>query len=262
MSTRVDMITDFYSKYVEDDRLDRTRRGQLEFFTTMEYIHRFAHKGSKVLELGAGTGRYSVTLAKEGMNVTALELTEKHLEVLKSKCTDLPNIEAVQGDATDLSRFKDNSFDVTLAFGPMYHLYEKEDINKAIDEAIRVTKKDGVILFAFISVFAILQANYLYGNWAAGEKENFTEDYRIRHFEEQLFTGYDITEFEGLFDDKPVEHITTAGVDWILEGLQVRDDFSFSDEDFEKFKKWYLAFAEKREMLGNTNHLLYICRKR
>ena len=262
MSTRTKMISEFYTGYDEETRLERSRRGQLEFFTTMEYIHRFAKKDSKVLEIGAGTGRYSVALAREGLDVTAVELVENNLMILRKNSEEIKNLKSFQGDAMDLSQFADDSFDLTLVFGPMYHLYEETDINKAIDEAIRVTKKNGVLLFAFISVFSIMYANYLYGNWAAGEEENFTKDYRIRHFEEQLFTGYDITEFENLFEKKTVEHITTAGVDWFLEAVQGRPDFSFTDEDFERFKQWYLAFAEKREMLGGTNHLLYICRKR
>ncbi|MBP5153336.1 MAG: class I SAM-dependent methyltransferase, partial [Lachnospiraceae bacterium] len=247
MSTRTDMISRFYTEYDEETRLDRTRRGQLEFFVTMDYIHRYAGKNSKILEIGAGTGRYSIALAKEGLDVTSVELVENNLAVLKKNSEGLKNIQAFQGDALDLSRFSDETFGVTLVFGPMYHLYEPADIQRAIDEAVRVTKKGGVLLFAFISVFAIMAANYLYGNWAEGEEENFTPDKRIRHFEEQLFTGYDITEFEALFNEKPVEHLATAGVDWVLEAIQKRDDFSFSDEDFEKFKKWYLAFAENRE---------------
>ena len=261
MSTREKMISDFYAKSEEETRLERTRHGQLEYFITMEYIHRYAGKGTKVLEVGAGTGRYSVELAKEGMDVTSVELVESNLEILKKKSEGIENIKSYQGDATDLSQFADDSFDVTLVFGPMYHLYEADDINKAIDEAIRVTRKGGTIMFAFISVFGIMAANYLYGRWAEGEEENFTKDYKLRRFEEQLFTGYDISEFEALFDKKPAEHITTAGTDWILEPVEDRGDFSFSDEDFERFKKWYLRFAEKREMLGVTNHLLYICRK-
>ena len=123
-----------------------------------------------------------------------------------------------------------------------------------------MTKPGGVILFAFISVFAIMYANYFYGNWAAGEKENFTDDYQVRHFKEQLFTGYDVTEFEQLFVNKPVEWITTAGTDGILEPIEKRTDFSMSDEEFDSMAAWYLNFAEKRELLGNTSHLLYICR--
>ena len=77
-----------------------------------------------------------------------------------------------------------------------------------------------------------------------------------------MFTGYDVTEFEQLFDGKPVEWITTAGTDGILEPIEERPDFLIKDEDFDAFTAWYLAFAEKRELLGNTSHLLYICRKK
>ena len=262
MSTRKEIVSGYYDQYDEDGRLGRTRHGQLEYYTTMTYIHRYAAKGSKILEIGAGTGRYSIALAKEGMDVTALELAEGNLAVLRENSRGLENLASYQGDATDLSRFADNCFDVTLSFGPMYHLFEAGDVDRAIDEAIRVTKPGGVILFAFISVFAIMYANYFYGNWAAGQEENFTDDYKVRHFKEQLFTGYDVTEFEGLFQTKPVDWLATTGVDGLLEPIEKRPDFSLSDEDFQALAEWYLAFSEKRELLGTTNHLLYICRKR
>ncbi len=261
MSTRTEIVTGFYDQADENSRLQRSRHGQLEFAVTMNYIHRYAAPGARVLEIGAGTGRYSVALAKEGMDVTAVELAESNLAVLRKNSEGVGHIRSFQGDATDLSRFEDQSFDVTLVLGPMYHLYDPEDVHKAIDEAIRVTRKDGVILIAFISVFGIMYANYLTGNWAAGQEENFTRDYSIRHFKEQLFTGYDIVEFEQLFEGKPVRRITTTGTDGILEAIEDRPDFEISDKDFPAFVDWYLAFSEKRELLGNTNHLLYICRR-
>ena len=261
MSTREEIVSGFYGQYDEDGRTTRSRHGQLEYYTTMTYIHRYAARKSKILEVGAGTGRYSIALAKEGMDVTAVELVESNLTVLRENSKGMPNLQSFQGDATDLSRFPDNSFDVTLSFGPMYHLYEADEVNRAIDEAIRVTKPNGVILFAFISVFAIMYANYFYGNWTEGQEENFTDDYQVRHFKEQLFTGYDVAEFESLFNGKSVKWITTAGVDGLIEPIEKRPDFSMSDEDFDALVKWYLAFSEKRELLGTTNHLLYICRK-
>ena len=262
MSTREEIIRSFYQEANEDSRLQRTRHGQLEYAVTMHYIHRFAVPDARVLEIGAGTGRYSIALAREGMNVTAVELVESNLAVLRENSRGIENLQSFQGDATDLSRFEDQSFDVALVLGPLYHLYETEDVRKAIDEAIRVTKKGGVILFAFISVYGIMYANYLSGNWAAGQEENFTEDYKIRHFKEQLFTGYDVTEFEKLFDGKPVQYISTTGTDGILESVEDRADFQITDEDFPAFVNWYLTFSEKRELLGSTNHLLYICRKK
>ena len=261
MSTREEIIRGFYGKYDEDGRLQRSRHGQLEYAVTMNYIHRFAAPGDSVLEVGAGTGRYSIALAKEGMDVTAVDLLESNLALLRENSKGLEHLRTFKGDATNLSGFADQAFDVTLVLGPLYHLYEKEDIHKAIDEAIRVTKKNGVILFAFISVFGIMYANYFYGRWAAGQQENFTGDYKVRHFKEQLFTGYDVAEFEELFDEKPIQWITTTGTDGIIESIEDWADFSITDKDFPAFVNWYLAFSEKRELLGNTNHLLYICRK-
>lgn len=262
MVTRKEIVKSFYDRTDEDGRLQKNRHGQLEYRTTMTYIHRYAGIGSKILEVGAGTGRYSIALAKEGMDVTAVELVESNLAVLRENSMGLENIKSYQGDATDLTRFADDSFDVTLVFGPMYHLYEADEVNRAIDEAIRVTKPGGVMLFAFLSVFAIMYANYFYGNWAAGQEENFTVDYQVKHFKEQLFTGYDVTEFEKLFQEKPVDWITTTGADGLVEPIEERPDFSLSDDDFKAFAEWYLAFSEKRELLGCTSHLLYICRKR
>ena len=262
MSTRKEIISRFYERADEDSRLQRSRHGQLEYAVTMHYIRRFAAPGASVLEIGAGTGRYAVALAKEGMDVTAVELAENNLAVLRENCRGIPNIRPLQGDAADLSVLADGSFDLTLSLGPMYHLYEPEEVHKAIREAIRVTKPDGTLLFAFLSVFGIMYANYFTGKWALGQAENFTADYEVRHFKEQMFTGYDVTEFEGLFDGEPVDWITTAGTDGALEAIEDRPDFCIPDEDFDAFANWYLHFAEKRELLGSTNHLLYICRKR
>ena len=127
---------------------------------------------SKVLDL-LSAELTSTAISTWFDDCTAVELLERHLAVLRENSRGIGSLEAVQGDATDLGRFADNTFDVTLSLGPMYHLYEKDEIDKAIDEAIRVTKPGGAVLFAFISVYGIMYANYLQGNWAAGEEENF-----------------------------------------------------------------------------------------
>jgi len=261
MSKRMEIVSSFYDEIDEDSRLNKSRHGQLEYRTTMEYIHRYAKPGAKVLEVGAGTGRYSIALAKEGHEVTAVELVESNLEVLRKNSSDVKNIISYQGDALNLSRFEENQFDVTLLFGPMYHLYEKEDVHKAIEEAIRVTKNDGIILVAFLSVYAIMNNNYLDGTFVAGVEENFDDRFKVKHFEEQLFTGYDIVEFEQLFESHKTKHLTTAAADNILELAEGRADFQMSEEAFELFVKYHLATCEKRELLGSSSHLLYICKK-
>lgn len=261
MSKRIEILRSFYDDIDEDSRLNRSRQGQLEYITTMNYIHRYAKTGAKILEIGAGTGRYSIALAKEGYNVTAVELVETNLEVLKNNSVGIENIISYQGDALNLDRFEDNQFDITLLFGPMYHLYDKKEVHKALDEAIRVTKKGGIILTAFLSVYAIMNNNYLRETLAAGIEMNFDDNYKVKHFEDQLFTGYDIVEFEQLFESHNTKYLTTAAVDNILETAERRTDFKMSDADFELFVKYHLATCEKRELLGSSSHLLYICKK-
>lgn len=258
---RTEIMNTIYSGQSENTRLTRSRHGQLEYLTTMNYIHKLVPPGSKVLEVGAGTGRYSIALAKEGYDVTALELVADHLAVLRRNAAGLENIASYQGDATDLGIFADNGFDAVLVLGPMYHLFEKIEQHKALDEAIRVSKPGGVIMTAFISVYQIMYDNYLSGNFRAGLEENFDGDYRVKHFKEQGFTGFDISEFEALFSEKPVWKIALAGTDSVLELAEKAADFHLSDEDFSLFAEYHLKTCETRELLGSQTHLLYICRK-
>lgn len=258
---RADILNSIYSNCDEDARLSKTRHGQLEYLTTMRYIHQCVPAGSKVLEVGAGTGRYSIALAKEGYDVTAVELVRHNLDILRRNAAGLANLVSLQGDATDLSAFAANRFDAVLLLGPMYHLYEKADQHKALDEAIRVAKPGGVMMAAFLSVYAILFVNYLQGNFRSGLEENYDADYRVRHFQEQGFTGFDIQEFENLFAEKQVRKIALAGTDSVLELAEGKPGFQLSDDDFKLFADYHFQTCEKRELLGSHSHLLYVCRK-
>lgn len=260
---RAEMMNILYSEKEkdEDSRLTRSRHGQLEYLTTMNYIHKFVPHGSKILEVGAGTGRYSIALALEGYDVTAVELVGKNLETLRRNAAGLENITSYQGDAEDLSFFADNSFDAVLVLGPMYHLFDKAEQHRALDEAIRVSKPGGIVMAAFLSVYSIMYNNYLLGNFREGINENFDADFQARHFKEQWFTGFDIKEFEELFSDKPVQKIALAGTDSVLELAEKAHVMDLSDEDFRLFSEYHLKTCEKRELLGTQTHLLYICKK-
>ena len=140
----MDFLEEYYSNYDEEGRL-LSRHGQVEYLTTMKYIQECLAQLPEptILEVGAGTGRYSVTLAKQGYRVTAVELISHNLELLKSKLDGSEQITAIQSNALDLSVLQDASFSLTMLLGPMYHLYTREDKLKALFEAVRVTKPGG-----------------------------------------------------------------------------------------------------------------------
>lgn len=264
MEGREKIVNEFYAQYVEDDRLDRTRRGQMEYMTTMHYIHKYLKPGMKLAEIGAGTGRLSIDLAKEGFEMTSVEYTDANFAKLQKNAEGIENMTALQGDAVNLHQLKDNTFDATLLFGPMYHLYSEEDQLAALKEASRITKPDGKVFIAFISVYAIMYTNYLIeqcGDMKFGLEENYTKDYQVKHFPEQLFTGFDITEFEELVDKTSLKRIKTLATDGVIELVEIGggSNFNLSDENFEAYKKYHLAMCEKRELLGSSNHLIVIC---
>lgn len=162
-------LVDFYNHYDEDCRLT-SRHGTVEFLTTMRYIEKYLKSGDHILEIGAGTGRYSHTLARQGYTVNAIELVEHNIEVFQKNTLSNENISVIQGNALDLSVFPDNQFDITLLLGPLYHLYNKADKQQAIQEALRVTKQGGIIFVAYvISDGCLLDEGFNRGNISVSE---------------------------------------------------------------------------------------------
>jgi len=103
-------------------------------------------KDIKILDIGAGTGRLSLALAKRGAKVTALDVSEEMLEKLKNKKEKL-KIEAIVEDAGNLS-FEKETFDIVVAAFLIVHL---KDPTQFFDEAYRVLKDGGIFVVTNIN---------------------------------------------------------------------------------------------------------------
>ena len=150
-----DNLIKYYNKFNEDKRLDR-RHGIVEFTTAIKYIEEILSniENPKIIDVGCGTGKYSIYLKNKGYDVTAVELVKHNLMTLKKK--DI-SIKSYLGNAKDLSRFDDKSYDMVLLFGPMYHLISMEDKLMALKEAKRIVKENGFILISYyMNEYAII----------------------------------------------------------------------------------------------------------
>ncbi len=257
-------LIDFYNNYDEDSRLE-LRHGTVEFLTTMRYIEKYLKSGDRVLEIGAGTGRYSHALARQGYNVDAVELVEHNIEIFRKNTLANENISVVQGTALDLSAFPDNQYDITLLLGPLYHLYSKEDKQQAIREAIRVTKHGGVIFAAYvISDGCLLGEGFKRSNINVAEyiknglldPETFAAKSKPKDLFE-LVRKEDIDSLMTAFPTTRLHYVATDGC-----ALFMREAInSMDNETFQLYLKYHFSTCEREDLLGVTSHAVDIFRK-
>ena len=256
-------LEEHYNHYDEDSRL-LSRHGQVEYLTTMRYIAESLEGVSapRILEVGAGTGRYSVTLAKQGLRVTAVELIEHNLEILRSKLDGTEPITAILGNALDLSPLSDNSFDLTLLLGPMYHLYTKEEKLKALSEAVRVTKSGGHILVAYcMNEPTVIQ--YVFGLNHLREVMDLkmlTPDWHCISEPKDLFEMVRTEEIADLDASVPVKRLKLVAADGATNYLRECID-AMDDETFGKWMDFHFTICERQDLIGASHHTLDILRK-
>ncbi len=257
-------LEDYYNGYDEEGRL-LSRHGQVEYLTTMKYIReRLAETPDpKIIEVGAGTGRYSVTLAKEGVNVTAVELIQHNLEILKPKLDGSEPITAIQGNALDLSAFPDSSFDITLLLGPMYHLYTREEKLQALSEAVRVTKPGGYILVAYCMneptvVQFVFGQNHLR---EVTELNMLTKDWHCISEPKDLFELVRTEDIASLDAELPVERVKLVATDGATNYMRQYID-STDDETFEKWLDFHFTICERQDLIGASHHTLDILKRK
>ena len=256
-------IEDYYNNYDEEGRL-LSRHGQVEYLTTMKYIRECLAgvSGPQILEVGAGTGRYSVTLAKQGCRVTAVELVAHNLELLKAKLDGSEPLTAIQGNAMDLSALPDGAYDLTMLLGPMYHLYTREDKLKALSEAVRVTRPGGYILVAYcMNEPTVIQ--YVFGLnklHEVMELNMLTPDWHCVSEPKDLFEMVRTEEIAALDAEVPVERIKLVATDGATNYKRDYID-AMDDETFAKWLDYHFTICERSDLIGASHHTLDIIRK-
>ncbi len=257
-------LEEYYNKFNEEKRLD-SRHGQVEYRLTMKYIHDMLggitgdKSEIKILDIGAGTGKYSVALSDEGYDVTAVELVKYNLGILKKKGS---NVKAMQGNALNLKKLPDNSFDLTLLFGPMYHLFTKEDRVQAMSEAKRVTKPSGIIMVAYVMneysvvTYAFKERHIL----ECVEQQRFTDTYRTISDPKDLYDYVRLEDIDAINNTVGLKRIKIFSPDGPANYIRPFLN-QLSDEEFEHFISYQMAVCERPDLLGAGAHTVDILQK-
>ena len=272
-------VENYYDKSTEYEwnRLIRDQYHKLEWDTTQIFLKKHLPKKGLILDAGAGPGRYTVDLAKKGYDVVLLDYSKENVELAKIKVREAKQEKKVkdfiQGTIVNLSQFKDNSFDAVICLGgPLSHV-EKKDRQKAVNELIRVAKKNAPIFVSVMGKYAIL-LNYI-KKWPHEVKD-------AMHFNRTFIEGDDfnwgsassngtkksychfftIDELEKLFPKNKTKLLETVG----LEGFASAQEKEFAELKDKTIKQNWLKAHEQlcstRIAADISSHMLIIVKKK
>lgn len=266
-------IINYYNQFDEWGRLDRE---PIEFQVNWHFIKKYMPKTGNVLDNGAGPGKYSMELAKEGYQVTLTDLTPRSVEIARHKAKALNLERQFHGfyvaDAKELNMIKNEQFDATLMLGPMYHLQKEMDRIKAVKELKRVTKKNGLVFVAFMPrVRHILTSLLSPLNWKPNDNLDsiiqFSQTGCFNHADEGRFTGayyFNIEDINPFMEEQGFETLELIGSN--IGAILNKDSWNYwSDKGEEEVKKIVTLIKERAAdpyVLGISSHLLYIGRKK
>ena len=260
-------VIDSYENAREEDRLTTNNARRIELLTTLRAFGSLFPGGGRVLDCAAGTGVYAFHLAEEGYEVTATDLTPRHIELIRErlKYTTLEMPTAV-ADATDLSLFSDEQFDIVLNMGPFYHLTEADQREQCLGECLRVLRPGGLLVTAYIPrtfVFpyvALSDSKYLDPALCA----QLLTSGVLRHDDPNCFwtdTYYSSPEeMEALYHGHSLTIVDHFSQDGIAPLLRERID-AMDEQQFQVWCDYHYSICRQPSMLGASNHVAIVGRK-
>lgn len=269
-----ELVKKYYFEYGtrEWKRLSKDPYSKLEFDTTKFFIEKYLpKKKGLILDAGGGPGRYTIELAKSGYDVVLLDLSPKMLEIAKkqirkSRVQKRVN-QITEGSIDDLSMFKNETFDAaTCLGGPLSHLVDSRRREKAIDELVRVIKKDSVLFVSVIGRLAVLVTELI----------RLPEEMELEIFPRMRDTGdylggygfapchfYLPEELRKSLESRGIQVLEMAGLEGLASGHR-KETNRLAKRHPRAWRIWqetHLKTCTTATSVGISEHFLAICRK-
>ena len=259
-------VVESYEGYQEENRLASGAR-RIEFLTTVRVLDGLFEGKKMILDCAAGTGIYAFYFADKGHEVTATDLTPRHIGIIERIANTKPyKLDTQVLDARDMGVFADESFDVVLNMGPFYHLISEEDRAKCLQESLRVLKKGGLLVTSYIPRFSVFQyvalsdERYLDAKLAA----QLVNTGVLHHDDEKCFwtdTYYATAEeMEKLYLTHSVEIVDHFAQDGLTPHFSQKVN-AWSEEKYRIWCDYHYSICREKTLLGASNHAVIVGRK-
>jgi ubiquinone/menaquinone biosynthesis C-methylase UbiE len=167
-------------------------------------------------------------------------------------------IDIQQGNALNIANLADESFDIILCLGPLYHLTSDRDKLKCIEETKRVCKKNGKIFYAYLSNdMLFITESILYNKNYFGSSNYDHENFKLTDGSYCFMTVEHMKHLMELSNLKEVHHFAADGLSELLK----ENINAFNDLQFKEWFRFHLYTCEKKEMIGYSNHIVFIAEK-
>lgn len=147
----------------EWDRFDRTLGDRVSLALHSRALERFTPRGCRVLEIGAGPGRFTEQLHRLGCTIVIGDISAEQLRLNEQTARSRGFADSVEAwhrlDICDLGQFRDATFDAVVAFGgPFSYVFDRRD--QALNECIRVLRPGGVLLLSVMSLWGTFHRHF------------------------------------------------------------------------------------------------------
>jgi S-adenosylmethionine-dependent methyltransferase len=265
-------VEEYYDKNAENENIRLLNTvTYIEYLSTMKLIDRYFPGKSKIIDIGAATGRYSIELSKKGYKATLVDISKVELEIAATifKTENIEPERIIHCDATRLEKINDDYFDCGLMLGPMYHVIDMKQRKMALSEFYRVLKKNSIGIIGYINSYGMLRSGiHDFPNWyfdsSKIKKMLFSHSYtaeKMRGFTECFWTIPKDAKNE--LQESGFNILSYAGAESIASGMIDTLD-RMKQEKRDEYHNICIRASELCELENYrdcSDHLLFVVRK-
>ncbi len=236
---------EYYGLFREEHNTDRLTETETKIIEHL--FDKYLPSEGRVLDTAAGHGTFALRFADLGYKVTAGDLIAEHVDTIKSH----PNSDKLEGlycaSPKNLSQFEDESFDILISMGPIYHMKSKAERENFVRESLRVLKPDGYIAFTFMTPMAMTLGQYFSAMRERDTLAKLKAYRKLANVEKNhaadMFYGMTLEEMTDISREYGISILTVASTYGLLYNM-VDEIGALSDAEYEEFLSGQIAACE------------------